>query len=78
MSTDRKQRIHFHVESQDYFATLATIISFLQESMEAEAESVGKSLREITHSSSALKRIHKDLLYLQQQFTIEKKKDQKA
>lgn len=75
MSEDRKRRIHFHVESHDYFSTLASIIVFIEESLQAEAEAMGKSLKEMTHTVSALKRINKDLLYLQESFVIERKQN---
>ncbi len=75
MSTDRKNRLNFHVESHDYFATLASILAFIEESLESEAEAMGKSLKEMTHSAGALRRINKDLIYLQQAFRIEKKEN---
>jgi len=69
----RQERIEFHAESHDYFATLATILCFIQNNLESEASHLQKSLHEVEHSASALKRINKDLQFLQNTFNLVKK-----
>lgn len=73
MTSDRKKRLQFHIDSRDYFSTLASIITFIVDSIEAEAQIMGRSVKEMTHSAAALRRINKDLLYLQANYHIENK-----
>jgi uncharacterized protein YcgL (UPF0745 family) len=54
---------NFHVKNNDYFGTLATIITLLEEN---------KNLKEEDYKK-ILKNIKEDLIYLQKNFKIEKK-----
>lgn len=54
---------NFHVKNNDYFGSLATIVSLLEDK---------KNLTE-TDYKKILKNIKEDLVYLQKNFKIEKK-----
>lgn len=56
-----QKSVKFHVESDDYFGTLATILSLLR-----QTSSIGKG-------SKILKRLEKDLMFLQKNYRIIKK-----
>lgn len=73
MDTDREKAIRFHLESKDYFASLATTLSLIQEASKSELLAINRSLKEVNHSMNALKRICDDLIFLQQEYKIEKK-----
>lgn len=77
MSTDRKKRIAFHVNSNDYFATLASVLSFIEESLDREADALGKSIKDLRHFNLAIKRINKDLLHLQEAYLITRREGKK-
>lgn len=55
--------LRFHAEQDDYFATLATILALLKDKL---------PLKEKSHRD-LLKRIVKDLLFLQKQYCLTKK-----
>lgn len=74
----REKRIAFHVHSNDYFATLASILSFFEESLDKEVDALGKSIKDLRHFNVALKRINKDLIHLQENYLIIQKKAQKG
>jgi len=59
----RRKKLEFHVKSNDYFGTLATIIDFIR----VEEKIVGKNKNKI------LKNIKDDLLYLQNNYKIVRK-----
>ena len=59
-----KESVNFHVKKDDYFGTLATIIELLKQDEVLENK---KELKKI------LNQLKKDLLYLQKNFTINKK-----
>ena len=75
--SERQKRIAFHVHSKDYFATLASVLSFIEESLDKEAEALGKSIKDLRHFNVALKRINKDLIHLQETYSIIRKEKQK-
>lgn len=54
--------IKFHIKSDDYFGTLATILSLISQSLENNKQSI-----------KVLNNIVKDLLYLQKEYKIVKK-----
>ena len=62
----RRQNLHFHIKSDDYFGTLATVLFGYQELMGTvlSYHEVKKSLRRMT----------KELVYLQNNFQIVPKK----
>ncbi|MCK5510351.1 hypothetical protein KAI65_02295 [Candidatus Parcubacteria bacterium] len=55
----RKKRLKFHIENNDYFGTLATVLDLIRQSKNNEA----------------LKNIRDDLVYLQKNYSINKNKD---
>jgi hypothetical protein len=57
-----QKSVNFHIKSDDYFGTLATIISLFE-------ENTGK----IKNHSKSLKNIVNDLIYLQKNYKIIKK-----
>ncbi|MDD3711101.1 MAG: hypothetical protein PHP37_00640 [Patescibacteria group bacterium] len=59
-----KKSVNFHVKKNDYFGTLATIIELINQDNVLENKEELKKL---------LKRLKKDLLYLQENFIIKKK-----
>lgn len=59
---NRKQSLHFHIKSDDYFGTLATVLFAQQESMGGVL-----SYKQV---QKTLQRLTKDLVYLQQNFRI--------
>lgn len=60
-----KKSVNFHVKTNDYFGTLATIMELINQDDILEDK---KELKKI------LKRLKKDLLYLQENFIIHSKK----
>ena len=60
-----KKSVNFHVQENDYFGTLATIMELMNQDNILENK---KELKKI------LGRLKKDLLYLQENFVIHKKK----
>ncbi len=59
-----KKGVNFHVEKNDYFGTLATIMELMNQ------DEVFKNKKEL---KIILRRLKKDLLYLQENFVIRKK-----
>lgn len=59
-----KKSVNFHVQENDYFGTLATIVELMNQNNVLEDK---KELKKL------LKRLKKDLLYLQENFIIKKK-----
>lgn len=64
-----KKTVNFHVEQNDYFGTLATIISLINQDYVLDNK---KDLKKILTS------LNKDLIYLQKNFTINKNKKTRA
>jgi len=64
----KKDNIEFHVKSQDYFGTLATILSL---NLEMLHEKINDSSLEET--DRLIKGIITNLMYLQDNYKIEKK-----
>ncbi len=62
-----KKSTDFHIKSNDYFGTLATILTLINE----KPEYFDGKPREL--NNGCFKRIIKDLLYLQKNFKIIKK-----
>ncbi len=59
-----KKSVNFHVQKNDYFGTLATIMELMSQDNILDNK---KELKKI------LERLKKDLLYLQENFIINKK-----
>jgi len=64
-----KKTVNFHVKQNDYFGTLATIISLINQDYILENK---KDLKKILTS------LNKDLIYLQKNFSISKNKKTRA
>ena len=63
----RKQNIDFHVQSQDYFGTLATIMSLMADALSSgDAEARERCIK-------TLSELREDLEYLQKTHTIERR-----
>jgi len=60
----RKRNINFHIESDDYFGTLATVINLVRQEKEKTEKRQNKTL----------KNLKDDLIYLQKNYKIVKKK----
>jgi hypothetical protein len=65
MKKNRIQNLKFHIKSDDYFGTLATILDLLR------LDTLEKKF--IFDKNKVLKRIVKDLVYLQDNYKITKK-----
>ncbi len=63
----RRNRLHFHVESDEYFCHLSILLGCLAEVAETEEEF---ALEMRTVRANAVEAIRKDLLYLQTHFTV--------
>lgn len=57
-----KKSVEFHIKSDDYFGTLATVLSLAEETM----------LEDKKHKT-IFKRLIRDLIYLQKEYKIVKK-----
>ncbi len=77
MNKESKENINFHVHSDDYFATLATIINIIWSEMGESEKRMKEVYKEEQESQKAnreyLEDIKKDLLYLQDNFKIVKR-----
>jgi len=60
-----KKSLKFHINSSDYFGTLATILSLVR-------QTIGNK-KSIDNNIKTLDNIEKDLMYLQQNYKIVKK-----
>ena len=65
MKKDRIQKLKFHIKSEDYFGTLATILDLFR------LDVLEKKF--IFDKNKILKKIVKDLIYLQDNYKIIKK-----
>ncbi len=66
----RQQKLNDHIESNDYFGTLATVVDLVHQVLD---ESLRASITTQKESKAQLARIKKDLLYMQKHFKIVKK-----
>ncbi len=73
MSTQRKKMVQFHVESQDYFVSLATSLGLIEEMIENELTNLKHVDHEIKQLSRSLGKVSSDLVFLQENYTIEPK-----
>lgn len=63
--------VRFHVKNDDYFGTIATIISLLKQ------ETNNCHLKNQTKINTAFKNLEKDLMFLQKNYQINPKTNQK-
>jgi len=68
--TDKK-RIEFHIESGDYFGTLATVLSLVRQSIDSGFRNGSAP----NACAKVLKRLESDLLYLQNHYEIIERED---
>lgn len=61
-----KQSVKFHIKSGDYFGTIATVLSLIRQSVSEK--------KIIKTNERILKRMEKDLMYLQKEYKIIKNK----
>ena len=66
----------FHLESEDYFGTLATIVSLLNERIKEREKETLETARRLELEIKVLERLKQDLVYLQKHYSIVPK-DQK-
>ncbi|MEN9558745.1 MAG: hypothetical protein RL141_1114 [Candidatus Parcubacteria bacterium] len=66
----RQKQLAFHVASDDYFGTLASIISLLEGQIR---EIPVRQPQALKHRSALLQRLRDDLVYLQKHYRIEQK-----
>ncbi len=57
----------FHVKKKDYFGTMATILSLIKESLKKD------NYKNISEIEKTLKNLERDLVFLQENFEINKK-----
>ncbi len=65
----RKQRIEFHIKSNDYFGTMATLIDLARQSFEKDKNITPLGKRQIKN----LENLKNDLVFLQKNYQITKK-----
>jgi hypothetical protein len=64
MTKKHLENLIFHIKSDDYFGTLATILELIKQDIENK--------KETPNIDETLKNIVKDLMYLQKHYTIKK------
>jgi len=65
MKTDRIKTLIFHIENDDYFGTLSTILDLLRQD--------SRGNKYISNKNIILRNISDDLMYLQDNYKIVKK-----
>lgn len=68
------KRLRFHVKVDDYFATLATLLGFVEEKLTLLEKSVNKG-QATSLELSILNEMQKDLMYLQKNYHICERKN---
>ena len=63
---ERIARLHFHIKSGDYFATLATILGFLEETL-GDPQAAGPLP---AMEKDLLRSVRKDLMHLDEYYTL--------
>ena len=67
MDIPKRQSIEFHIRSDDYFATLATVLDLIFQQSE-------RIIEELTGVNEQLKVLKDDLMFLQKNYKIIKRK----
>lgn len=70
MSRTRKQQIKFHIRSNDYFGTLATVVDLIHQSLKKDLEETNKRKRS---QIKTLNKLKNDLIFLQNNYQITKR-----
>ena len=65
-----RESVKFHVKKEDYFGTIATILSLIEQDLKYLKV---KDEKEILKIEKTLKNLEKDLLYLQKNYQIRNK-----
>ncbi|MDB5245590.1 MAG: hypothetical protein JWN90_695 [Parcubacteria group bacterium] len=68
--TERLARLHFHVKTGDYFPMLATILGFVEETLDTYPE-ISDSMPLL--EKDLIQSVRKDLMYLHEYYQIEVK-----
>ena len=63
-----KKQLEKHIESDDYFGTLATVLNMARQTLEKDMRGPKKNWH-----IKLLQRLEEDLMYLQKNYKIEKK-----
>lgn len=66
MTIKRKKELGFHIKNDDYFGTLATLLDLLRQELEKKDSKI--------NTERILKHLTDDLMYLQHDYKILKKK----
>ena len=66
----------FHLESEDYFGTLATIVSLLKERIHEQEKEASETSHRLELEVKILERLKQDLVYLQKNYSIVPKNQQ--
>jgi len=67
---ERIERLHFHLKTGDYFALLATIMGFIEDTLQT-AHAMNEPLKE--RELGLIRELKKDLMYLHENCVIESK-----
>ena len=70
MSKTRRQQIQFHIKSDDYFGTLATVLDLIAQTIEQDSQKIISSKK---RQAKIINRLKKDLVFLQDNYQIIKK-----
>ncbi len=65
-----KESVKFHVKKEDYFGTIATILSLIEQELETGKKKDNDELEKIKNS---LKNLEKDFIFLQNNYKIKRK-----
>jgi len=70
-----KENLEFHIESDDYFATLATVIDLQVQGLKPEAEGVNimEFLKRLEDANKVFEKKVEELKHLQKHYKIVKK-----
>ena len=65
-----RESVKFHVKKEDYFGTIATILSLIEQDLELGKK---KNIKELEKIKISLKNLEKDFIFLQNNYNIKKK-----
>jgi len=65
-----QKSVKFHVKKEDYFGTIATILSLIEQDLELGKK---ENIKELEKIKISLKNLEKDFIFLQNNYNIKKK-----
>ena len=65
---NRRKQLQFHIEEDDYFATVATVLNL-------DAEALDKGTLDIVEHSNYLKDLRDELMFLQENYKIVRREE---